>query len=134
MTDKERIFNYHLSQSIHLASWPTASDVFQSPENGKHIVLAMMVLHNIMRTQYPEVQNAVLDNKGDDHRLIPGLWRTDVVMQEIDEVRAPTGETRRGKMQRLLLKNFVNSPQSSPMAMRYDLDKDKERRRRRREK
>ena len=68
---------------------------------------------HIMRTQYPGLQNGLLDREGFDQHLIPGLWGTDAVMQEMDEVWAPTGETQRGKWQRLLLKNFVNSPQGA---------------------
>ena len=66
-----------------------------------------------MRNQYHGLQNVLLDREGNDHRLIPGLWRNGVVMQEMDEVRTPTGETRRGKRQRILLKNYVNSPQGA---------------------
>ena len=45
--------------------------------------------------------------------LFTGIWRNDAVMQEMDEVRAPTGETQHGKKQRILLKNFVNRPQGA---------------------
>ena len=89
------------------------SSLHLSPEKAKHLVSVAVVLHNIMRTRYPGLQNAALDREGDDHGLIPRLWRNGAVMQEMDEVRAPTGETRRGKKQRILLKNFVNSPQGA---------------------
>ena len=84
-----------------------------APEKVKHIVLASVVLHNIMRTRYPGLQNAVLDREGNHHRLIPGLWKNGGVMQELDEVRAPTGDTQCGKRQRTLFKNYVNSPQEA---------------------
>ena len=57
------------------------------------------------------MQNAAQDREGNDYRLIPGIWRNGAVMQEMDEVRAPTGETQRGKRQRIFLKNYVYSPQ-----------------------
>ena len=121
LTDEERIFNYRLSRARRVVENAFGilanrfrcllTTMFQTPENAMQIVLATVVLHNIMRTRYPGVQNALLDREGDDHELIPGLWRTEAVMQEMDEIRAPTGETRRGKQQRILLKNFLNSPQ-----------------------
>ena len=40
------------------------------------------------------MQNAVLDRESDDHRLIPGLWRTDVVMQEMDKAKNSSQELR----------------------------------------
>ena len=43
------------------------------------------------------MQNALLHREGEDHRLIPGLWRNAAVMQEMDEVRVPTGEIGHGK-------------------------------------
>ena len=63
----------------------------------------------------------MLNREGDDHRLFPGLWRTEAVMQMMDEIRAPTGEIWCGKKQWNLLKNNV----SSPMAIRDDLERKK---------
>ena len=40
----------------------------------------------------PGVRSSMLNREGDDHRLIPGLWRTEAVMQMMDKIRAPTGE------------------------------------------
>ena len=120
-TAKEKIFIYHLSQERFIVKNAFGNlanhfrclltTMFQSPENAKPLVLATVALHNIMRTQNRVLQNALLDREGNDQRLIPILWRNDAVMQEMDEVRAPTVETRSGKWQRILLKNFVNSPQ-----------------------
>ena len=81
MTDLAKRFGYLLT-TMH-----------QSPEKVKLLVLAMVDQHNIMRTRYPGVQNALQEREGDDHHLFPGLWRTNVVIQEMDEVMATAGET-----------------------------------------
>ena len=60
MTDEERIFNYLLSQTRCVVenAFGTLANCFRcplstlhlSPEKAKHLVLATVVLHNIMRT------------------------------------------------------------------------------------
>ena len=103
MTEEERIYNYPLSRARRIIenAFGILANCFRcllstlqlSPEKLKHLVFATVVLHNIMRAQYPGLQNGLLDREVHDHCLILGLWRIDAVMQEMVEVRAPTGET-----------------------------------------
>lgn len=119
LTDEERIFNYRLSRARRVVENAFGilanrfrcllSTLQQKPETVKSIVLATVCLHNLMRIRYPGVQNALVDREGEDHQVVPGAWRDEQVLVEVDNVRGPTSETRRGKRQRLLLKHFVNS-------------------------
>ena len=45
------------------------------PETIRLIVEACVCLHNLMRTRYPALQNAVLDMEDVNHKVIPGAWR-----------------------------------------------------------
>ena len=47
----------------------------QTPDNTKHLVSALVCLHNLMRIRYPGLQNAVVDREDDDHCFIPHVWR-----------------------------------------------------------
>ena len=59
MTDKERIFNYHLSRARYVVenAFGILANRFRcllmtmywTPENAKHLVMATVVLHNIIR-------------------------------------------------------------------------------------
>ena len=119
LTDEERIFNYRLSRARRVVENAFGilanrfrcllSTLQQKPETVKSIVLATVCLHNLMRIRYPGVQNALVDREGEDHQVVPGAWRDEQVLVEVDNVRGPTSETRRGKRQRILLKHFVNS-------------------------
>ena len=120
LTDHERIFNYRLSRARRIVenAFGILANRFrcilttlqQNTENIKSIVLACVCLHNLMRIRYPGLQNVLLDREGEDHQMIPGAWRDEAVFQDMQDVRGPTSETRRGKRQRIYLKHYYNSP------------------------
>jgi hypothetical protein len=93
LTNDERVFNYRLSRARRVVENAFGilanrfrcllTTMHQTPDNAKHLVLAMVCLHNLMRIRYPGVQNAVADREDDDHRLVPGVWRTEQVIQEM---------------------------------------------------
>jgi len=64
------------------------------------IVEACICLHNLMRIRYPGLQNAMLDQEDEDHNMIPGLWRQQVDMVKIQQVRGPNRDTIAAKRQR----------------------------------
>ena len=72
-----------------------------------------MCLHNHMRMRYPALQNAQLDVENDTHDLIPGLWRANANMHEVNTVMGPNRDTIAAKKQREYLRLYFNSPAGS---------------------
>ena len=66
-----------------------------------------------MRKRYPALQNAQLDMEDDEHNLVPGLWRANANMHEVNRVVGANRDTRAGKRQREYLKLYFNSPAGS---------------------
>ena len=72
-----------------------------------------MCLHNFMRMCYPALQNAQLDVENDTHALIPGLWRANANIHEVNTVIGPNRDTIAAKKQREYLRLYFNSPAGS---------------------
>ena len=71
----------------------------QQPETVKSIVSACICLHNLMRTRYPHLQNAIMD-QDNEHRPIPGAWRNDAqVLYDMQEVHTGNRATVEAKRQ-----------------------------------
>jgi hypothetical protein len=121
MTRAERIFNYRLSRARRVVenAFGILANRFrcllrslpQEPYVVQKIVMATVCLHNLMRERYPAMQNALLDKEDVDHNVVPGEWRLDHPMHDMEEV-LPAGNrmTRTAKQQRLLLKHYYNNP------------------------
>ncbi len=75
----------------------------------KSIVLAFVCLHNLMRMQYPGLQNALLDQEDDQHHVIPGEWRNGANMQDVDNLICGNRTIIMAKKQREYLKFYLNS-------------------------
>ncbi len=116
MSDEQRIFNNRLSHARRIVE--NAFGIFanhfqcllsplrQTSEEVKSIVLACVCLHNLMYMQYPGLQNSLLDQEDDQHRVIPGEW------QNVDNLVGGNIYiyTRMAKKQREYLKLYFNSP------------------------
>lgn len=78
------------------------------PNNAKRITKGCLVLHNIMRTRYPNLQNEELDLDVDGV-AVPGSWRDAGVLEDCQQEGA-TGErsTRQGRKLRQYLTHYVN--------------------------
>jgi hypothetical protein len=121
LTNDERIFNYRLSRARRVVenSFGILANLFQvlltamqhHPSTVKVIVKACMVLHNLMRTRYPRLQNQQLDRAEDMNReFIPGAWRQGRNLEDTHTVAGSNTSSKEGKKQRNLLKHWVNSP------------------------
>ena len=121
LTNDERIFNYRLSRSRRVVenAFGILANRFQillttmqhDPSTVKLIVKACMVLHNLMRIRYPQLQNQQLDRAENENRnFVPGEWRADRNLEDTQTVTAPNTSSREGKKQRNLIKHWVNSP------------------------
>ena len=119
----EKIFNYRLSRGRRVVenAFGILSNRYrvllttmaQRPGTIRLIVSACVMLHNLMRTRYPAGQNALLDIELDDGDFIPGEWRRGRQMRDCEFEFGHNRDHREGKMQRNLLKHWVNSPVGS---------------------
>lgn len=120
---EERIFNYRLSRARRVVenAFGILANRFQvlmttmqhHPTTIRIIVTTCMVLHNLMRTRYPRMQNRLLDREDKDQNLVAGEWRRGRHMRDCYIVQGPNRDTRDGKKLRNLLKHWVNSPAGS---------------------
>ena len=75
LTNDERVFNYRLSRARRVVENAFGilanrfrcllTTMHQTPDNAKHLVLAMVCLHNLMRIRYPGVQNVSFPVSGE---------------------------------------------------------------------
>ncbi|XP_028395726.1 protein ANTAGONIST OF LIKE HETEROCHROMATIN PROTEIN 1-like [Dendronephthya gigantea] len=117
---EERIFNYRISRARRVVEnvFGILTNRFQvllttmqnHPDAVKLIVKACIVLHNLMRIRYPELQNQHLDHAENMNNIfIPGSWRQDRNLLDTHTVVGRNTSTNKGKGLRNLLKHWVNS-------------------------
>ena len=119
MTKEERIFNYRLSRARRVVenAFGILVNRFQvmrttmehHPQTVRLIVKTCIVLHNLMRTRYPTLQNRLLDRDLPDGQVVPGSWRNGKNLDDTVNVQAPNRDSKLGKMQRNLIKHWCNS-------------------------
>lgn len=120
LTHEERIFNYRLSRARLVVenAFGILANRFQillttmqhHHETVRTIVEAYCILHNLMRTRYPVLQNRLVDRAQPDGNLQPGTWREGRNLEDTIVVQGPNTASRDGKRQRNLLKHWCNSP------------------------
>ena len=122
LTKDKRIFNYRLSRARRVVENAFGilanrfrvllSTMGQEPDTVRLIVTTCCILHNLMRTRYPQLQNCLLDRDDD---LAPGEWRQDKNLEDtlVQNVQGPNRASREGKAQRNLIKHWCCSPAGS---------------------
>lgn len=120
LTDDERIFNYRTSRARRVSenAFGILANRFgcllttmrQQPQAVTTITLSCVCLHNLMRLRYPRLQNALVDFEDANHQVVPGDWRNQANMQDLNNVIGGNRTTRAAKQQRLYLKHYFNSP------------------------
>ena len=123
LSKEQRIFNYRISRGRRVVenAFGILAQRFQVllstmqllPEAVQDVVEACICLHNEMRERYPALQNAALDNEDENHNLIPGEWRQQANMHDVEQVVGPNRDTRAGKQLREYLKLYFNSAAGS---------------------
>lgn len=123
LSHDERIFNYRTSRARRVVenAFGILAHRFRclltplatSPQNCIKIAKACIILHNFMRLRYPGIQNADLDEEGEDGQIVPGAWRDTAMMQEMLIAGRAPRETREGKELRTALKHYYCSPAGS---------------------
>ncbi|WAR06342.1 hypothetical protein MAR_021711 [Mya arenaria] len=123
LTHEERIFNYRLSRARRVVEsvFGILANRFQvllttmqhHHETVRTIVEACCILHNLMRTCFPVLQNRLVDRAQPDGNLQPGAWREGRNLEDTIVVQGPNTASRDGKRQRNLLKHWCNFPTGS---------------------
>ena len=124
MSREERILNYRLSRARRVVenSFGILAHRFrcilttmqQEPETVQLIVMAVLCLHNLMRTRYQGLQNMALDREDENHNIVPGAWRDGRVLDDMGHAPGGNVATRDGKQQRVYLKHYYNAVGSVP--------------------
>ena len=119
LTREERIFNYRLSRARRVVenAFGILANRFQvflttmrhEALTVRLIVNACILLHNLMRTRHPVLQNRLVDHEGPEGQLLPGEWRHGQNLEDTLYVTAPNTASREAKKQRNLIKHWVNS-------------------------
>ncbi|CAG2195955.1 unnamed protein product [Mytilus edulis] len=123
MSKEQAITNYRISRGRRVVEnafgilaqrWQIfLSTMGQVPDTVSVIIETCVCLHNLMRMRYPNLQNVQLDMEDDLHNLVPGLWRANANMHEVNSVVGPNRDTVAAKKQREYLKLYFNSPAGS---------------------
>ena len=122
MENEQLIFNYRLSR----ARW-VVENLFGilgarfrcllhtlevTPEKAVSVTKACLTLHNPFRDHYG-VNNISVDEEDENNEVIPGQWRTDAVMHEVDaQLRTPRANAA-GQALRTTLQHYFNSDAGS---------------------
>ncbi|XP_072169416.1 putative nuclease HARBI1 [Diadema setosum] len=119
LSHEERIFNSRLSRArrvVEDAHGILASrfrcmltQMLQRPETVTNIVMACVILHNILRQRIPGEQNQLLDREDAQRNIIPGEWRQDTNMQDMEQRLVGNHTTRVAKLQRMYLKEYYDT-------------------------
>ncbi len=119
MSHHERIFNYRLSRARRIVENAFGilvnrfrcftTTMAAQPEQVRQITLACCVLHNLMRIRYPSQQNAALDKEDEDHNIVPGAWRQQAELHDLEDERGSNIDTIKAKNQRKVLTQYYNS-------------------------
>ncbi|WAR29141.1 hypothetical protein MAR_002709, partial [Mya arenaria] len=90
----ERFFNYRCSRARRVVenAFGILANRFRRllttlemrPSTVTKTVMACMTLHNLMRTRYPNIQNADLDREDEQGQFIAGAWRDQAVLEDVD--------------------------------------------------
>ena len=118
LSDSERIFNYRLSRARRVVEnafgilaqrWRCILGcMHQHPVNVVKVVEACTTLHNLIRTRQPRLQAREVDQEDDQGNIVPGAWRANVQLTEIDA--ATRGRPNyEGKKIRNYLMDYYNS-------------------------
>ena len=123
MSYEERIFNYRVSRGRRVVEnafgilalrWQVLLNTMQQrPAIVQLIVKTCIVLHNLLRMRYPGLHQALIDQEDANGNLIPGEWRRNVNLQDMEQTRVPTRESTKAKQDREYLKPYFNSPAGS---------------------
>jgi len=120
LSHDERIYNYRLSRARRVVenAFGILANRFQvlmstmqhKPGTIRMIVTTCMLLHNLMRTRFPRMQNRLMDREDRNRNMVPGRWRRGKNLRDTVVAPGHNRANREGKTLRNLLRHWVNSP------------------------
>ena len=123
LNKEQMITNYRISRGRRVVEnafgilaqrWQLLLTTMMSgPEVVRDIIEACVCLHNLLRIRNPAIHVGLVDAEDDDHNLIPGMWRQNAQMHEVEQVVGPNRDTTEAKRQREYLRLYFNSPAGS---------------------
>ena len=125
MSKKQRIFNYRLSRARRVVenAFGILANRFQvllttmlhKPQTVRLLVKACVLLHNLMRTRYPVMQNRLVDRERRDGEVLPGTWREGLNLDDTDpdNIQGHNRDQKIAKAQRNLIMEWCSSPAGS---------------------
>ena len=122
LESEQLVFNYRLSRARRVVEnlfgilanrFRCLSNTLEvTPEKAVSITKACLTLHNLFRDRYG-VAGVSVDEEDDNKEMIPGQWRTEAAMHEVEaQLRAPRA-TAAGQALRTTLMHYFNSDAGS---------------------
>ena len=122
MENEQLVFNYRLSRARRVvenlfgilgARFRCLLHTLEvTPEKAVSVTKACLTLHNLFRDRYG-VNNISVDEEDENNEVIPGQWRTDAIMHEVDtQLHAPRANAA-GQALRTTLQHYFNSDAGS---------------------
>ena len=122
LESEQLVFNYRLSRARRVVEnlfgilanrFRCLSNTLEvTPEKAVSITKACLTLHNLFRDRYG-VTGVSVDEEDDNKEMIPGQWRTEAAMHEVEaQLRAPRA-TAAGQALRTTLMHYFNSDAGS---------------------
>lgn len=120
LTKKARIFNYRLSRSrmcIENAFGVLASkfrifrrEIEMLPAGAEKVVLAAAALHNMLRRECGKtyMPTRILDHEIEDGARVPGRWRSEVQLDDIERSRTRNASEEAKALRELLGDYFIS--------------------------
>ena len=122
LENEQLVFNYRLSRARRVvenlfgilgARFRCLLHTLEvTPEKAVSITKACLTLHNIFRDRYG-VNNISVDEEDENNEVIPGQWRTDTVMHEVEAQLRATRANAAGQALHTTLQHYVNSDAGS---------------------
>ncbi|KAG0724484.1 putative nuclease HARBI1 [Chionoecetes opilio] len=125
MTRKQRIFNYRLSRARRVVEnafgilanrfQVLLSTMLHEADTVRLLVKTCVILHNLMRSRYPVMQNRLVDVERPNGVVVPGAWRAGMNLEDTKPDRLPGNnrDFKIAKAQRNLLMEWCNSTAGS---------------------
>ena len=122
LTRKQRLFNYRLSRARRVVEnafgilanrfQVLLSTMLHEADTVRIIVKACVLLHNLMRTRYPVLQNKLVDTERANGDLVPGAWREGRNLEDTrpERIGGNNRDFRKAKAQRNLIMEWCSSP------------------------
>uniref|UniRef100_UPI00358EEE5F putative nuclease HARBI1 n=1 Tax=Myxine glutinosa TaxID=7769 RepID=UPI00358EEE5F len=120
LSPEQLVYNYRISRGRRVVEnafgilanrWQCLLKTLQQyPEVVRDLVETAICLHNMLRIRLPSIQHAEVDQEDYRHNIIPGEWRDQANMLEVEQAVRGNRDSVEAKRQREVLRLYFNSP------------------------